>query len=341
VNDAFVSDACAGAHPAVLDALVQADALGPVLPGGDDPLTRRVCERIARLFGDDAQAIVVFTGTAANVLALAGTVRPYEAVICADTAHIHQDECGAPEQSLGVKLLTAPAVDGKLTKESVDPLLGRIGVTRAVQPRVVSISQATELGTTYTAGELRALADHVHSLGLLLHVDGARLANAAAWCRCGLQEAAAGADVVSLGFTKNGALGAEAVVYLGGCAPPGLGHRHKQAMQVAGKMRFLAAQIDALLDDDLWYRNAADANALARRLAERIEAVPAAAVTRPVEANSVFFTLPADLRRAVECDYRLLLWDEAAGEIRVTCSWDTRERDVDALADAIAAVAVA
>jgi threonine aldolase len=266
-------------------------------------------------------------------------VRPYEAVVCADTAHIEQDECGAPEHALGVKLMTVPAADGKLAPASIDPLLGRIGMARAVQPRVVSISQATELGTTYASAELRELADHVHARGLLLHVDGARLANAAAWLGCDLREAAAGADVVSLGFTKNGALGAELVVYLGGAAPPGLAHRHKQTMQVAGKMRFLAAQVDALLEDDLWHANAASANAMARRLARRIDGV--VVVTRPVEANSVFFTLATAARRAGEADHRLLLWDEHAGEVRVTCSWDTREQEVDALADAVATAVAA
>jgi len=340
VNDAFVSDACAGAHPAVIDALVRANALGPVLPAGDDPLTERVRARVARLFGTGAEAILVFNGTAANVLGLAAMVRPYEAVVCADTAHLDQDECGAPEHGLGVKLITVPAADGKLTPAAIDPVLGRTGVARAVQPRVVSVSQATELGTTYTRAELRALADHVHARGLLLHVDGARLANAAAWLGCDLREAAAGADVISLGFTKNGALGAELVVYLGGSAPPGLAHRHKQAMQVAGKMRFLAAQVDALLDGDLWLANAAAANAMARRLARRLEPT-AATVTRPVEANSVFFSLPRDARRAVEAGHRLLVWDERSGEVRVTCSWETRERDVDELADAIATAAPA
>lgn len=330
MNGHFLSDACAGAHPTVLDALHRANDVGAVPPGGEDPLTRRLLNRVSEVFGPVAEAILVFTGTAANVLGLAGLVRPYEAVVCAASAHINEDECGAIEQALGVKLLPVPGVDGKIGPDDVGALLGRRGVARAVQPSVVSISQPTELGTTYSRAELTELAEHCQANDLRLHVDGARLANAAVWLGCDLPAAAAGADVISLGFTKNGALGAELVIYRDGAAPPGLAHRHKQAAQVAGKMRFLAAQVEAMLVNDLWRRNAEHANAMARRLAAQL-----CTVTRPVQANSVFFTLPAHRREEIATEYQLLLWDEDTDELRCTCSWDTRERDVDELAEAI------
>jgi threonine aldolase len=304
---------------------------------GHDEYTREVEERLAQTFGQGARAFFVWSGTGANVLSLRATCRRFEAVICAATAHLNVDECGAPEAIAGVKLLTAAGVDGKLTPELVEGLIARVGDEHAVQPRVVSISQCTELGTLYTRRETRALADLAHRHGLLLHVDGARLSNAAAALKTSLRDVTTdvGVDILSLGGTKNGLLGAEAVVILN----PDLGgefqYLRKQSMQLASKMRFLAAQFDALLQDELWRRCAEQANAMAARLASRLVDVPRMSISRPVQTNAVFAVLPAGATESLRRAFPFYVWDERSGEVRWMCSWDTTEEDVDEFAVAI------
>jgi threonine aldolase len=334
----FASDNFSGAHPEVLAALAEAnDGHAPAY--GEDPWTARAEESFRRHFGDHAEAFPVFNGTAANVLALDALTRPYEAVICAATAHLNADECGAPERIAGVKLLTVDAEHGKLSPELVAPWDARRGDQHAVQPRVVSISQATELGTVYNPAETRTLAEFCHRRDMLLHVDGARLANAAASLDVALGEIAAGADVVSFGGTKNGLLVGDAVVFL----RAGLAERfefvRKQGMQLASKMRFLSAQFHALLGDDLWLRNAAHANAMARRLRDAVEPIDGVQIVHPVDANSVFARLPekaiARLRSEVEGDIPFYIWEEDTGECRWMCSWDTTGDEVDRFAGAV------
>jgi threonine aldolase len=338
----FASDNSSTVHPEVMAAIAAANT-GHTFGYGHDPLTENLASRFAEHFGEQARAYPVWSGTAANVLCLRGVCRPWEAAICADTAHLNLDECGAPEAIASVKLLNAPAVDGKLNPELVEPLITRVGDEHAVQPRVVSISQCTELGTVYTVPEVEQLADLAHGRGLLLHVDGARLANAAAALDVTLADLTtrAGVDVLSFGGTKNGLLGAEAVVFL----TPELGHGfeylRKQSLQLASKMRFLAAQLHALLSDELWLRNARHANAMAAKLAAAVEDVEGLRVTRPVEANAVFAQLPAEAIEPLQGQFDFYVWDERAGEVRWMCSWDTTEDDVEKFAEAVRRVCTA
>jgi threonine aldolase len=329
----FASDNYAGALPEVIEAIAAANA-GHAPSYGADDWTRRAEERFREHFGPDARAYLVLNGTGANVVALRALTRPWDAVVCAETAHLNVDECGAPEQVAGLKLLTLPTPDGKLTPELVARRLVRFGDEHAVQPRVVSITQSSELGTVYSVDETRALADQAHEHGMLLHVDGARLANAAAALDLPLRALTtdAGVDAVSFGGTKNGLVLGEAVVLLRPKLGEGIDYLRKQSMQLASKMRFLAAQFDALLENDRWRAGAAHANAMARRLANAVSGVPAVRVTQRVDANAVFAVLPAGATERLQERWRFYVWDEATGEVRWMCSWDTTPEDVDAFA---------
>jgi len=336
----FASDNNSGAHPEVLEAIAAANE-GHVVAYGDDDYTTRARERFRDHFGTEAEPFMVFNGTGANVLALQALTRPHEAVICPETAHLSVDECGAPERIAGIKLLPVATGDGKLTPELVAARIERIGDQHASQPRVVSISEATELGTVYSPDEIRALAELVHEHDLYLHVDGARLANAAASLDVPLRALTtdAGVDVLSFGGTKNGLLVGDAIVFLRPELARDFLFIRKQSMQLASKMRFLAAQFDALLAGDLWLRNASHANAMARRLAEAITNLDGVELAHPVEANGVFANLPApaigSLYESLPASHPFYVWDEAAGTVRLMCSWDTTDDDVDALAAAL------
>ena len=339
---AFASDNYAGIHPEALAAIAEANR-DHAVAYGDDPWTARAEELLREHFGADARPFLVFNGTGANVLALLACCRPWDAVLTPHTSHLHVDEAGAPERMAGLKLLTVAGRDGKLAPDDVLGALDRVGDQHAVQPRVVSVANATELGTVYDLGELRALAGAAHDAGMLLHVDGARLANAAAALGASLGEVttAVGADVVSFGATKNGLFGVEAVVFL----RPGLGEGfawlRKQHAQLSSKMRFAAAQVVALLEDGLWERSAAHANAMAARLADAVRDVPGVEITRPVQANAVFAVLPREAAERARLRAPFYTWDERTGEVRWMCSWDTSAQDVDAFAaivrDALAA----
>jgi threonine aldolase len=338
----FASDNFAGAHPDVLAAVAAAND-GHVPAYGADPYTAAAEARLRDHFGDDAHSFLVFNGSAANVLSLIATARPFEAVICPDTAHLNVDECGAPERIAGVKLYTVAAPGGKLTPELVAALRKiRIGDEHAAQPRIVSISNAAELGTVYTPAEVRALADLAHQHDLLLHLDGARLANAAACLDVPLRALTtdAGVDVVSFGGTKNGLLFGDAVVFLSAGLADDFLYLRKQSLQLASKMRFVAAQFDALLRDDLWLRNAAHANAMAGRLAHAVKEIPGVRITELVESNAVFAILPPAARErllgAWPGDLPFHVWNEETGEVRWMTAWDTTEDDVDRFAAAVA-----
>jgi threonine aldolase len=332
----FASDNSAGVHPAVLEAIAAAND-GHAFGYGHDQWTRRVEELFRAEFGDRAAAYLVWGGTGANVLSLRAACRPWEAAICADCAHMNVDEAGAPEAIAGVKLLTAPAEHGKLTPGPVRRLIVRVGDEHAVQPRLLSISQATELGTVYSLKELRALVELAHSNGLLVHVDGARLSNAAAALECSLRELTtdAGVDVLSFGGTKTGLLGAEAVVFLNAELADGFQYLRKQSAQLASKMRFLAAQFEAVLSGGLWRTLAGHANGMAARLAEAVGEVPGVAITHPVESNAVFATLPRDAIARLRERFPFYVWDEARDEVRWMCSWDTTEEDIAEFARAV------
>jgi len=339
---AFASDNYAGAHPEVLAAIAEANADHAVSYGAD-PWTERAYALIRERFGAHAQPWLVFNGTAANVLSLGALTRTWECVITPTTSHLHVDEAAAPERMAGVKLLTVPTPDGKLAPGQIEPLLARQGDEHAPQVRVVSIANTTELGTVYTVDELRALADVAHANGLYLHVDGSRLANAAVALGASLAEITTdiGADAVSFGLTKNGALGVEAVVFLRDPAPEGFAWLRKQHAQLSSKMRFQSAQVVALLEGDLWHRSAAHANAMAALLAERVAGIPGVRLTRAPQANALFAILPPALADAVRPDFPFYTWDEATGEVRWMCSWDTTADDVEQFAAALERAAVA
>jgi threonine aldolase len=334
----FASDNAAGVHPEVLAALAEAN-LGHVTSYGADPYTARLAEVVKGHFGEGAEVFPVFNGTGANVLALQALLPPWGAVICTETAHVNTDENGAPERVAGTKLLTVPSPDGKLTPDLVDRQAHGFGDEHHAQPAVVSLTQSTELGTVYTPAEVRALAEHAHGLGMRVHVDGARLSNAAAFLGVTLGEltTGAGVDIVSLGGTKNGLMSAEAVVVLSPGAGDGLKYLRKMNMQLASKMRFLSAQLLALYEDDLWLRSARHANAMARRLSESAQAIPGAKVTQPTESNAVFAILPRAAAEELRRAFRFYEWDHVTGEVRWMCSWDTTEDDVESFVAAIAA----
>ena len=328
----FASDNHAGVHPEVMDAIAAAN-VGHAGAYGADPWTARAAERFREHFGAAAHAFPVFNGTGANVLCLEALTQRWQAIVCARTAHLHVDECGAPERA-GRKLLVVDTPDGRLTPELVEPLLVRIGDEHAVQPRVLSIAQSTEVGTVYPPEAVAALAEWAHGHGMLLHVDGSRLCNAAAALDVPLRALTtdAGVDAVSFGGTKNGLMGAEAVVLLREDVAESFKYLRKQAMQLASKMRYLSVQLDALLTGDLWLRSAAHANAMARRLGTALEDVDGVTITQPVEANAVFAVLDRAAAERLQHDWSFYVWDEATGEVRWMTAWDTQPEDVDAFA---------
>ncbi|MDI6900806.1 MAG: low specificity L-threonine aldolase [Anaerosomatales bacterium] len=325
----FASDNNSGVHPAVLEAIARANE-GHVHAYGDDPYTQDAIAVLRRHFGDDAAIWFVFNGTGANVTALSSVMRPFNAVICADTAHINTDECGAPERFTGSKLIDLPSGDAKLTPEQVRGAVRGVGVEHHVQPRVLSLTQSTEYGTVYTPEELRALADTAHAEGLLVHVDGARISNAAAALGCTLAEITrdVGVDVLSLGGTKNGLLLGEAVVFFDPALAPDFAFVRKQSAQLASKMRFVSAQFSALFEDGLWLHNASHANAMAALLAREAAGLPGVVITQKVEANEVFARVPAEKIAALQAIADFYVWDERTAEVRWVTSWDTTQEDV-------------
>lgn len=333
VNPYFGSDNQAPAHPAVLEALAQAN-LGHTTSYGDDPWTARAQELFREHFGRAARAYPVFNGTGANVLALSALLQPQQAVLCARHAHVDVDEGGAPERFGGFKLVPLATEQGKLAPAAILGELGSLGDPHRVQPRVVTVSNTTELGTVYTPAELARLAETAHAHGLLLHVDGARICNAAAALDVPLAELStrAGVDVLSFGGTKNGLLGAEAVVFLRAELGADFLYLRKQGMQLASKQRYLSAQLVALLEGGLWRENAAHANTMARRLAAALEGARGLEFAQPVEANALFVRLRKPAIAALLERWRFLVWDEPSGLVRWMCSWNTRAEDVDAFA---------
>ena len=325
----FASDNNAGVHPRVWDALRSADH-GHAVAYGDDIYTETAVRLFRERFGQRAEVFFVFGGTGANVSALAAVTRPFQAVVCAHSAHVNVDECGAPERFTGCKLIDLPTADGKLRVEQIEPLLARAGDQHHVQPRVVTVSQATELGTVYTVEETTRLAEFAHARGLLLHVDGARLANAAARLDVSLQglTADAGVDVLSFGGAKNGMMYGEAVVFFDRALAADFRFVRKQCAQLPSKMRFVAAQFTALLGADLWRETAAHANRMAQTLASELHSIPQVRITQPVESNAVFAVLPHESIPRVQERFFFYVWNEQTDEVRFMCSFDTTEEDV-------------
>lgn len=337
----FASDNYSGVHPEVLTAIAEANH-GHTTSYGADPWTARLQEVVHRHFGRAAQAFPVFNGTGANVTALQAVLPRWGAVICAQGAHINTDEGGAPERVAGIKLYPVPSPDGKLTPESIDREIYRMGDEHRAQPMAVSITQSTEVGTVYTAAEIEAICAHAHGLGMVVHVDGSRLANAAATLGLGLGDftTAVGVDLISLGATKNGALAAEAIITTSEQATEALRYGRKFNMQLASKMRFISAQLIALYDGDLWLRNAGQANAMASRLRAALVGVDGITFNQPTQANGLFVTLPPGVADRAREHAFFYDWDESRGEVRWMCSFDTTEDDVDSFAAAVRAAAL-
>ena len=336
MHAAFASDNYAPVLPEVMAALAAVNE-GQAPSYGADPVTTRLAARMREELGADAETFLVFNGTGANVTALRAMLRPWQGVVCAETAHLNVDEGGAPEALGGIKLLTVATPDGKLTPELARRLIVRVGDQHAVQPGVLSVAQTTELGTRYSADELAALAELAHADGMLLHVDGARLANAAAALDVPLRAITTdvGVDVVSFGGTKAGLMLGEAIVVLRPELAGALPYLRKQSMQLASKMRYLAAQFEALLEGELWRRAAGHANAMAARLADGVRGAEGVTITQAVEANAVLAILPPGVAERLQADWQFYTWDEHTGEVRWMCSWDTRPEDVDAFAAAV------
>jgi threonine aldolase len=333
----FASDNNAGIHPEVLKAISAANR-GHVVGYGDDRYTRSAVQKFKQHFGRDIDVFIVFNGTAANCLSLMALTNSYHAVMCTEAAHIYTDECGAPEKFTGCKLIPIAASDGKLTVESVRHAYHGIGDQHHVQPRVISITQATEMGTVYKPEEIMALARFAHDRDMFLHMDGARIANAAASLRLNLRQATRdlGVDALSFGGTKNGLMGAEAVVFFDKKLSRNLQYLRKQGMQLASKMRFISAQLDTLLSNGLWLKNAQHANRMARLLQKEIGKIPQAKIVYKVEANGVFARIPQHAIAKLQKRYFFYVWNEEQSVVRWMCSFDTTEEDVKQFAKFIA-----
>ena len=325
----FASDNNAGVHLEIMEAISKAND-GHVVAYGDDPYTVQAIKIFRKHFGKHVEVFFVFGGTGANVLGLKAATESYHGVVCAETAHINVDECGAPEKFTGCKLLSVPTPDGKVRAEQVKPFLDHIGFEHHVQARVISISQATEMGTIYTASELKTLASFAHRHDMLLHMDGARIANAAASLRTDLRKITSdvGVDVLSFGGAKNGMMFGEAVVFFDAKLAEGFKYLRKQGTHLPSKMRFISAQFVGLLEKDLWRRNAEHANRMAQVLAAELAQIPAIKITQKVESNGVFAVVPKKYIPMLQKQYFFYVWNEAISEVRFMTSFDTTENDI-------------
>jgi len=333
----FASDNNAGIHPEILQAIAAVNH-GHAVGYGDDPYTASALRKFKQQFGQGAEVFFVFNGTAANCLGLKALTDSFHAVICTEAAHIYTDECGAPEKFTGCKLIPIPTTDGKLTLESVRHAYHGIGDQHHVQPKVISITQCTETGTVYEPKEVRDLARFAHERKMFLHMDGARIANAAVGLGLSLREATRelGVDVLSFGGTKNGAMGAEAVVFFNQKLAENFLYVRKQGMQLASKMRFISAQFEALFTNDLWRKNAEHSNRMAALLQKEVSKIPQVKIVYPVEANGVFVQIPRLAIAKLQKRYFFYVWSEEQSVVRWMCSFDTTEEDVKQFAKFVA-----
>lgn len=325
----FASDNYAGIHPDILKAIIDANK-GHAKAYGADTYTQKAIELFKKHFGQDIDVYFVLTGTAANVLGLSTLIKPYQAIICAETAHINVDEAGAPEKYTGSKLLTIATKDGKLTVESIKNQLLALGDQHRVQPKVISITQTSELGTLYTIDEVKKITEFAHANDLYVQMDGARLSNAAAALNTSLAALTreTNIDLLSFGGTKDGMMLGEAVIFFNKDLSKDFKYIRKQGMQLASKMRFIAAQFIALLSNDLWLKNAQQANNMAKLLAEEVKKVPHIQISREVQANAVFAYVDPKWIALLQEKYSFYVWDEVTSEVRWMTSFDTTEEDI-------------
>ncbi|NOQ26222.1 MAG: aminotransferase class V-fold PLP-dependent enzyme [Bacteroidales bacterium] len=325
----FASDNNSGVHPEILKAILEANE-GHTVGYGDDIYTDRAKAKLHEHFGNDIDIYFVFTGTAANVLGLNAATRSWNSVICAETSHINEDECGAPEKFNGFKLLTVETPNGKLTIDLIQKHMKGFDFEHHSQPKIISITQSTEMGTVYTINEIKTLADFAHQNKMYLHMDGARIANAALALDSGFKEFTkdAGVDILSFGGTKNGMMYGEAILFLNKELGQDFKYIRKQGMQLASKMRFISAQFERYLSDNLWHENAKHSNKMAQLLAQQIKDIPQIKITQKVEANGVFAIVPPEIIPELKQEYFFYDWDEARSEVRWMTSFDTKEEDI-------------
>jgi threonine aldolase len=325
----FASDNNAGVHPEIMKAIESVNS-GHTTAYGDDPYTASAVKKIQSILGDKVQPFFVFIGTAANVLGLDAVTKPYHSIICAETSHIHEDECGAPERWTGCKLLPVESPDGKISPASIEKHMYGIGFEHHSQPRVISITQSTEMGTVYSPDEIQAITNYAHDHNMLVHMDGARISNAAASLQSGFRDITvdAGIDVLSFGGTKNGMMYGEAVVFMSEAFTYDFKYLRKQGMQLASKMRYIAAQFERFLDEDVWLKNASHANLMAKMLEAEVMKIDGIRITQPVQSNAVFAILPKEIIPVLQEAFFFYVWNEVTGEVRWMCSYDTTEEDV-------------
>ena len=325
----FASDNNSGVHPLVMEAIAKAND-NHAVGYGDDPWTAAATDKTRAVFGAPADPFFVFHGTGANSVALQAVTRPFNSILCATTAHIYVDECGAPARMTGCAVTPIPTPDGKLTPELIRPYLCNFGVCHHSQPKAVYISQVSELGTVYTIEEVRALADLLHAYHMYLHMDGARLANACAHLNCTMKQVTvdAGVDILSFGGTKNGMMMGESVISFRPEISENLAFYRKQSAQLASKLRYLSAQFIPYLTDNLWLENALRANISAEKLADVLRQYPEIHFTQAVESNQLFFTIPEKPLKKLQEKYFFYMWNEANREARLVTSWDTSGEDI-------------
>ncbi len=331
----FASDNWSGVSPEVMQALQQINHGHHPAYGENDSLMEQAQNRFKEVFGQQSQTFFVYNGTGANVLAVQQLLRSWEAVVAPHSAHLNEDEGGAPEKFTGAKILTVESEDGKIRPEQIRPFLNSFGFQHHVQPRLITISQATEMGTLYTVEEIKALADFAHANNMLLHMDGARIANAAVAMKIDFKAMTAdlGVDVLSFGGTKNGLMFGEAVVFMNKDLATGFEYNRKQGMQLASKMRFILVQFLSYLENDLWKRNAQNANQMAQLLGQKLNTIEGIRLSRAVEANGVFAIIPKQLIAELQKSYFFHVWNESKNEVRLMCSFDTHEDDVNGFAE--------
>jgi threonine aldolase len=332
----FASDNNATVHPEIMKAIENANQ-GHVVAYGNDIYTERAIQKFREKFGDDIDVYFVFLGTAANVLSIDAVTRPYNSVITARTSHIHEDECGAPERFTGCKVLTLETEDGKLRVSDIEKEMYAIGFEHHSQPRIVSITQSTEVGTVYQADEIRELADYAHKNNMLLHIDGARISNASAFLNKECREFTrdAGVDIVSFGGTKNGMMYGEAVIFFDKRHCGDFKYLRKQAMQLTSKMRYISAQFERYLTNDLWLEMAMHSNRMAKILEQEIRTIPGIEITQPVESNMIFAIIPKEITQALQDEYFFYVRNEKKNEVRWMCAWDTTEEDIKGFVSAL------
>jgi threonine aldolase len=330
MKKSFGSDNHSGVHPRILDAITQSN-VGYTHSYGDDFYTNAAIDKFKEIFGNDIDVYFVLTGTGANVLSLQNFLKPYEAVVCAKSAHINVDECGAPEHFTGSKLLSVDTENGKITTELLDKAIFGVGDEHHVQPRIISVSQVTELGSIYSVQEIKDIVDFAHKRAMYVHLDGARLANAVVALGCSFADLTTntGIDILSFGATKNGAMLAESIVCFHPELSTGMKYLRKMGMQLYSKMRYSSTQWLTYLSDNLWYDNAKNANDMARYMYNKLVEIPEVKLTQKIEANALFAILDQEIIEPLREEYYFYTWDEFTGEIRLMCSYDTTKEDID------------